>query len=155
MKMLKKLAALILAATMALVLFTACSGDGGSTGTIDHEFHIFGFFALNFKRIDESCARDDGCAVLVVVHHRNVAFLFQATFDFKTFRCFDVLKVDAAESGGNRLNGSDKLFGVFFVELNVEAVESCENLKQQRLAFHHRFASQRTDVAQSEHGGAV
>ena len=33
MKMLKKLAALILAATMVLVLFTACGGDGGSTGT--------------------------------------------------------------------------------------------------------------------------
>lgn len=32
MKMLKKLAALILAATMVLVLFTACGGDGGSTG---------------------------------------------------------------------------------------------------------------------------
>ena len=29
MKMLKKLAALILAATMVLVLFTACGGDGG------------------------------------------------------------------------------------------------------------------------------
>lgn len=37
MKMLKKLAALILAATMALVLFTACSGDGGSTGTREPE----------------------------------------------------------------------------------------------------------------------
>lgn len=33
MKMLKKLAALILAATMVLVLFTACGGDSGSTGT--------------------------------------------------------------------------------------------------------------------------
>lgn len=31
MKMLKKLAALILAATMALVLFTACGGDTPST----------------------------------------------------------------------------------------------------------------------------
>lgn len=37
MKMLKKLAALILAATMALVLFTACGGDGGSTGTREPE----------------------------------------------------------------------------------------------------------------------
>lgn len=37
MKMLKKLAALILAATMVLVLFTACSGDSGSTGTREPE----------------------------------------------------------------------------------------------------------------------
>lgn len=36
MKMLKKLAALILAATMVLVLFTAC-GDGGGTGTREPE----------------------------------------------------------------------------------------------------------------------
>lgn len=31
MKMLKKLAALILAATMALVLFTACGGDSAQS----------------------------------------------------------------------------------------------------------------------------
>ena len=37
MKMLKKLAALILAATMVLVLFTACGGDSGSTGTREPE----------------------------------------------------------------------------------------------------------------------
>ena len=37
MKMLKKLAALVLAATMVLVLFTACSGDSGSTGTREPE----------------------------------------------------------------------------------------------------------------------
>ena len=112
----------------------ASAANGGSTGTVDHEFHIFGFFALNFKRIDQSCARDDGCAVLVVVHHRNVAFLLQATFDFKTFRCFDVLKVDAAESGGNRLNGSDKLFGVFFVEFNVEIIGSSNQRTVRKLS---------------------
>ena len=46
MKMLKKLAALILAATMALVLFTACGGDGGSTGTREPEKEKVAFDAI-------------------------------------------------------------------------------------------------------------
>ena len=46
MKMLKKLAALALAATMALVLFTACSGDGGSTGTREPEKEKVAFDAI-------------------------------------------------------------------------------------------------------------
>ena len=47
MKMLKKLAALILAATMVLVLFTACGGDSGNTGTRepDKEKAAFEFIA--------------------------------------------------------------------------------------------------------------
>ena len=46
MKMLKKLAALILAATMVLVLFTACGGDGGSTGTREPEKEKVAFDAI-------------------------------------------------------------------------------------------------------------
>ena len=40
MKMLKKLAALILAATMVLVLFTACGGDTTSTPEAQAETQI-------------------------------------------------------------------------------------------------------------------
>lgn len=48
MKMLKKLAALILAATMVLVLFTACGGDTPSTPEAQAETQIMS--AINAKR---------------------------------------------------------------------------------------------------------
>lgn len=48
MKMLKKLAALILAATMALVLFTACGGDTPSTPEAQAEAQMMG--TINAKR---------------------------------------------------------------------------------------------------------
>jgi len=52
MKMLKKLAALILAATMALVLFTACGGDTPSTPEAQAETQIMS--AINANRKDGS-----------------------------------------------------------------------------------------------------
>lgn len=48
MKMLKKLAALILAATMALVLFTACGGDTPSTPEAQAEAQMMS--TINAKR---------------------------------------------------------------------------------------------------------
>lgn len=48
MKMLKKLAALILAATMVLVLFTACGGDTPSTPEAQAENQVMS--AINAKR---------------------------------------------------------------------------------------------------------
>lgn len=48
MKMLKKLAALILAATMALVLFTACGGDTTSTPEAQAEAQMMS--TINAKR---------------------------------------------------------------------------------------------------------
>lgn len=48
MKMLKKLAALILAATMVLVLFTACGGDTPSTPEAQAENQVMS--AINANR---------------------------------------------------------------------------------------------------------
>ena len=48
MKMLKKLAALILAATMVLVLFTACGGDTTSTPEAQAEAQMMS--TINAKR---------------------------------------------------------------------------------------------------------
>lgn len=52
MKMLKKLAALILAATMVLVLFTACGGDTTSTPEAQAEAQMMS--TINAKRPDGS-----------------------------------------------------------------------------------------------------
>ena len=64
MKMLKKLAALILAATMVLVLFTAC-GDGGSTGTREPDKEKEMIATFNEKKLGASTLSNDQqlCAV--------------------------------------------------------------------------------------------
>lgn len=65
MKMLKKLAALILAATMVLVLFTACGGDGGNTGTREPEKEKEMIATFNEKKLGASTLSNDQqlCAV--------------------------------------------------------------------------------------------
>ena len=93
--------------------------------------------------------------MLVVVHHGDVERALQALFDVETFRSLYVFKVDAAERGGYLLYSLAELFGVFFVNLNVEHVDAAINLKQESLALHDGLAAHGSDVAQTEHGGAV
>ena len=50
---------------------------------------------------------------------------------------------------------SISLSRVLLGELDVEDVDAGELLEQAALAFHHRLAGQRADVAQAEHRGAV
>lgn len=65
MKMLKKLAALILAATMVLVLFTACGGDGGSTGTREPDKEKEMIATINKEKLGANTLSNDPalCAV--------------------------------------------------------------------------------------------
>jgi hypothetical protein len=50
---------------------------------------------------------------------------------------------------------STSLSGSRLVDLDVEHVDAGELLEQHALAFHHRLAGQRADVAQAQHRGAV
>ncbi len=77
------------------------------------DFHFLYLLACHFQGVQQSCAGDDGGAVLVVVHHGDVQFLFQAAFYFETFGCFDVFQVDTSECWGNSLDSFDELVGVF------------------------------------------
>ncbi len=89
------------------------------------------------------------------MHHRNVALGLQPALDFKALGSFDILKIDAAEGRRYSLDGLYKAFGVFFIDLDVEAVKSGKNLEQQRLTFHDGLAGLRAYIAQAEHCGAV
>ena len=74
---------------------------------------------------------------------------------YEALRRLDVLEVDAAEGRLERGDDVDELVGVGLVDLDVEHVDAGELLEQAALAFHHRLAGQRADVAQAQHGGAV
>jgi hypothetical protein len=57
--------------------------------------------------------------------------------------------------GSSAATISTSLSGSSLVDLDVEHVDAGELLEQDRLAFHHRLAGERADVAEAEHGGAV
>src|SRR5690606_17669920 len=105
--------------------------------------------------VDEGGGDANGGAVLIVVENRNAHALAQLALDIKAFGCLDVLKVDTAECGLKAGNDVDEAIGVVFVDLDIEHVDIGELLEQNGLAFHDGLGSERPDVAQPEHGGAV
>ena len=129
--------------------------DGSGTGTVHHDFHLGNVLAVHLQGILQTGSRDDGCAVLVVVHDGDVERALQAVFDVEALRSLDVLEVDTAEGRSNPLHGFAELLRVFLVDLDVEHVDTAVNLEEQALALHHRFATHGTDVAQTEHCRAV
>ena len=93
--------------------------------------------------------------MLVVMHDGYIQRFLQSFLDIEAFRCFDVLKVDTAEGWSNLLHSFAELLWVFLIYFNIEHVNTTINLKKQSFTFHHGLAAHRTDVTQSEHGGAI
>ena len=108
-----------------------------------------------FERVEQRRHHDHGGAVLVVVEDRDVELLLEAVLDLEAARRGDVLEVDAAEAGRDRLHRRDDLVRVLRVEADRERVDAAELLQQHRLALHHRHRGARADVAEAEHGRAV
>ena len=107
------------------------------------------------QAVEDRCADDDRGAVLIIMENRNLHALAQLLLDVEALRRLDVLKVDAAEGGLQRRDHVDQLVGVRLVDFQVEHVDAGKLLEQYGLAFHHRLGSQRADVAQAQHRGAV
>ena len=131
------------------------AGASGCTRTVHHHFHVTDALARDFDGVEQARRRNDGRTVLVVVHHGDVEFGLQRVFDFEAFRSLDVFEVDAAERRGDSLHDLDELLRVFFVDFDIENVDTGVNLEQERLAFHHRLAREGADVTEAEHCGAV
>ena len=95
MKMMKKLAALILAATMVLVLFTAC-GDGGSTGTREpeKEAKAFATFSKNDRVAADARVNDPQ---LQAVAEKHLDEDLQAKVDFFGAKLFGKVHVEGKE----------------------------------------------------------
>ena len=93
--------------------------------------------------------------MLVVVKHRNLHAVAQLALDVEAFRSLDVLQVDTAETGFQAGDDLDQFVGVVFADFDIEHVDAGEFLEQDTFSFHHRLGRQRTDIAQTEHGGAV
>ena len=89
------------------------------------------------------------------MEHRNVHALAQFLFDIKTFRRFDIFQVDTAEGRLQRRHHINHFIGIVLVDFDIKHINTGEFLKQDALAFHHRFTGQRADIAKPQHRGAV
>ena len=126
-----------------------------STGTRYDDAHILNLLAIDLQGIDETCTRNDGSAMLVIVHHGDVAVLFQTFFDIEALGRLDVLKVDSTKRGSNTLYGLAELHRVGLIDFDVEDVDAAIDLEEQSLTLHNGFSCQGTDVAQSEHSRTI
>ena len=131
------------------------AGNAGSTGPHDDNLHILQLAARQLRGVQQGGAGNHGRAMLVVMKHGNIHLLPQAFFHHEAFRSLDVLQIDGAESGFHGLDRLNQLFRLLHVQLNVKNVNIREHLEQNALALHHRLGGIRTDIAQSQNGGAV
>ena len=120
-----------------------------------HDRDVLDLLADDPERVQQRGQDDDRGAVLVVVEDRDVELGAQPLLDLEAARRRDVLEVDAAEAGRDRLHDRDDLVRVLRVEAERPGVDAAELLEQQRLALHHRHRGLGADVAEPEHGGAV
>ncbi|OGI40894.1 MAG: hypothetical protein A2140_00540 [Candidatus Muproteobacteria bacterium RBG_16_62_13] len=130
-------------------------GEPGGAGAEQGDARVGQFLFLQFERVDQAGADDDGGAVLVVVEHRDVEACAQHLLDGETVGRGDVLEVDAAEGRGDVGHRVDEGIAVRRVHFDVEYIDAGEVLEQHGLAFQHRFRGQRAAVAEAEDGAAV
>ena len=131
------------------------AGNGGCARATDGYFDAANGFAHQLQPVEQGRARDDGGAVLIVVEHRNLHALAQFFLDVETFRRLDVFEVDAAQRRLQRSDDVHQLVGIALVQFNIEHIDIGKFLEQAALAFHHRLARQRADIAQPQHRRAV
>ncbi len=127
----------------------------GGTGAEAHQFGIGEVLALQFQRVEQAGADDDGGAVLVVMKHRYIQSFLENTLDLETVRRGDVFQVDAAESGRDVDHGFDEGLDAGRIDLDVEHIDIGEALEQHRLTLHHRLGSQRAEIAEAENRRSV
>ena len=78
----------------------------------DQHVEVLDLLAGELDRVEQGGEHDDRGAVLVVVEDRDVEAGLQALLDLEAAGRADVLEVDAAERGGDRLDGRDDLVRV-------------------------------------------
>ena len=130
-------------------------GGTGGTRTVLHDLDVLNALADDLQRVQHTCQHNDGGAVLVIVEHGDIQLALQLGLDLKAFGAADILQIDAAEGGGDRLDsGNDLLLG-FGVQADGKGIYPGKFLEQDALALHDRQTCLGADVAKAQHGGAV
>ena len=93
--------------------------------------------------------------MLVVMEDGNVHALAQALLHLEALGALDVFQIDAAEGGLKSRHHIHQARDVLLRHLDVETINACEFLEQDRLAFHDGLGGQRADVPQTQHRRAI
>lgn len=96
------------------------AADCGRSGAIHHKLDILKLLALDLNGVGKRGCGDDGSAMLVVVHHGNVALRLETALDLEAFGSLDILEVDSAEGRSNGLDHLHHLVGIGFVDFDIE-----------------------------------
>ena len=83
--------------------------DAGRAEADHRDLHVLEALAGDLQRVEQRRHHDHGRAVLVVVEDRDVEVRLQPVLDLEAARGGDVLEVDAAEAGRDRLHRRDDL----------------------------------------------
>ena len=131
------------------------AGNSRSTGSVNDNLYFADVLAIDFESILQSGCRNDGSAVLVVVHDGDVEGALQAILDIETLRSLDVLEVDTSEGRSDALYCLTEFLRVFFCHLDIEDVNTTIDFEEQTLTLHDGFAAHGTDITKSEYGSTV
>ena len=83
--------------------------DAGGSRSRNHHLRLRRFASRQLEGVDQRGPRDDGRAVLVVVEDRNLHRALQLFLDEEALGRLDVLEIDPAERGFQKLAGTDDL----------------------------------------------
>ena len=98
--------------------------DAGGAEPDDQHAQVLEAAAGELDRVEQRGEHDDRGAVLVVVEDGDVERRAEALLDLEAARRRDVLEVDAAEAGRDRLDGRDDRVRVLGVEADGEGVDA-------------------------------
>ena len=105
-----------------------------STGTIQNHLDILHLAVCQMKRVYQTCRRNYGGAMLIIMKYRNIHNFAQALLDNETFGGFDILKINAAKRWPHQLDRSDKFIHLFCVNFKIDAINIGKFFEQNRLA---------------------
>ena len=133
----------------------ADNGKSGCTGTAGHHVDVVNILAGELQCVEHSCQCDNGSTVLVIVENRNVTAFLQTTLDLEAAGCGNVFQIDTTKAAGDQANRFYDLVHILGANAKRNRIDIAETLEQCTFALHDRHAGFRSDVAQSENGGAV
>ena len=107
------------------------------------------------QRVNNARGGDDGGAVLIIMENWNIHAFAQLLLDDKTFRCFDVFKIDAAKCGRQHRNRLDKFFRIRGVKFEINTIDIGKFFEQHGLTFHHWFGRRGANITKTQHRGAI
>ena len=106
-------------------------GCGNARRARAHNHHraVANAASRNFQGVKQPGADDNGRAVLVVVHDRNIQRRNQSFFNVKAFRRLDILQINAAKGGGQHFDCGHHIFRFRSVQANIKGVHIGKHLE--------------------------